>query len=341
MSPRIASLLAVSATSLFAACIDQPDVVEETAAAIEQENGGLDMEDEAPMFGVDDEFAAAAVEQSASYDDAMAEDTEIAEMRIDGLRARVLLVWGQLPPDPEPEASARNWSGRIDVNRGGIVVRRTIGFEEATDRLLVRDTRTAVAFTSVTRPFVDGLLLDIVDPTPDADEPFTLTYTSADGTNVRELALDDLIAGPVVADVDDQGNRVVASLVRDDDRCNHGFGRGRWRAFRPELGRLHGVIADADGDPIGHIRGVWGKRDASGEQVFFGKYIANDGGFNGIFAGHYRDGEMHGRWMTRDGEAGRLDGMYRTRETDVGVGGGFLLRWAETTCAQDIAEDSL
>ena len=77
-----------------------------------------------------------------------------------------------------------------------------------------------------------------------------------------------------------------------------------------------------------------------GEQVFFGKYIANDGGFNGIFAGHYADGEMHGRWFNRNGEAGRLDGLYRTRDLDEGVGGGFLLRWAESTCAQDIPEDA-
>ena len=47
----------------------------------------------------------------------------------------------------------------IGAGRGAILVRRTIGFEEATDRLLPRSDRFDVSFHSITRPFADGLVL--------------------------------------------------------------------------------------------------------------------------------------------------------------------------------------
>ncbi len=340
MIPRSLTLrtwLATTATVLsFAACIDAESEVDEVAAAIELDNGGLDTEDEAPMFGADQQFAAASIEGGDAYVDAMAEDDATVEMRAiaGALRARLVVVWGQLPPDLEPETESRDWSGRLSVNRGAIVVRRTIGFEEATDRVLPRTDRTAIDFDTQTRPFADGLVLELVDPDPANAEPLTLTYDLDDGSS-HALAIADLLAGPVSAEVDDQGNRIVATLVRDGDACDHGFGRGRWRAVGDGLGRMMGMIADADGAPIGHLRGIWGERQ-NGEQAFFGKYIATDGSFRGIFAGRYADGELHGRWIGRGGDTGRLDGAYRESLPGPEVGGLFLLRWAETSCAQDI-----
>jgi len=339
-SLRLTAWLASTAAVLtLGACLDDDDV-DEVASSLELDNGGLDTEDEAPMFGLEDDFAAADVERGAAYTDTMSEDSETVAMRaIEGaLRARLVLVWGQLPPDRAPEESARDWSGRLRLNRGAIVVRRTIGFEEATDRVTPRTDRAEVAFASVTRPFADGLVLELIDPDPTSAEALTLTYErDAGGSHV--LAVTDLLAGPVVREVDDDGNRIAATLVRDQDSCDHGFGRGRWRALRDGLGRLMGEIADEDGTPIGHLRGIWGER-RNGEQAFFGKYIATDGSFRGIFAGHYREGEMHGRWLSRDGDTGRLDGGYRESAPGAEVGGGFLLRWSETSCAQDITEDT-
>lgn len=339
MIPRSLFLASTATLLTFAACVD--DEVDQVAADLELENGGLDTTDEAPEFGAPDELAAAQIEAGDVYADPMGDDAETVAMRAvaGALRGRIVLVWGQLPPDLTPEAYARDWSGRLAVNRGAVVVRRTIGFEEATDRVMPRTDRLAVDFASITRPFADGLILEVIDPDPANVEPFVLTYAGDDGTS-HELAIEDLLAGPVVRVVDDQGDRVAATLVRDEDGCNHGFGRGRWRALRDGLGRLHGEIADADGAPIGHLRGIWGERH-DGEQAFFGKYIAVDGSFRGIFAGHYRDGQMHGRWLGRDGETGRLDGGYRESLPGRAVGGHFLLRWAETSCAQDIAEDTL
>jgi hypothetical protein len=53
------------AAALLAAC-GQVNDADRVAEAIEQENGGLDMEPEAPMFGVDDEFAEANRRRTSS-----------------------------------------------------------------------------------------------------------------------------------------------------------------------------------------------------------------------------------------------------------------------------------
>jgi hypothetical protein len=337
--PRAFLSTALLLAASGAACTQPADEADEIAAALEQENGGLDMDDEAPAFGLDDDFVAADVDDSVAYADALAEDTETVAM-IDApgaVAADLAILWGQLPPDLAPEDYVRDWSGRLSINRGGLIVRRTVRFEPETDRVLPRTDRTEVRFTSVTRPHNDGLLLTVVDPDPSAG-PLVLTYERDDGAS-HELVLADLLEGPLVRDVGDDGDRIVAvALRRDRDPCDHGFGRGRWHALRDHLGRMIGRIFDAAGEPIGHIRGAWGRRE-SGEQVFFGKYIDAEGRFRGIFGGHYRDGEMVGRWLTRGGEHGRLHGMYRESAPGPRVGGGFVLRWAETSCAADLPVD--
>jgi hypothetical protein len=99
-----------------------------------------------------------------------------------------------------------------------------------------------------------------------------------------------------------------------------------------------GVVGSADGDPRGHVRGIYGVR-RNGEHVFFGKFIDRDGRFRGIMRGHYRDGEFAGRWVVRSGDHGRLHGFYRDRPDDDRLGGAWAARWAETSCAQDLRDD--
>jgi hypothetical protein len=331
---RRSTAFLAAATLALAACVDDGATDADTvAAALEQDNGGLDMEDEAPIFGADDELAAASIEASNAFTDDMAADGESLALAPGAVKASLVLVWGQLPPDLAPEEYARDWSGTLRVDRGAIIVRRTIAFENATDRVLPRTDRTSVEFTSVTRPFNDGLVLTVVDPDPAAG-PMTLTYELADGTS-HSLVLSELLDGPVVVEVDDQGDKIAAIALRDRDACDHGFVRGRWRALRPGLGGMIGVVHDADGTPNGHIRGIWGAR-RNGEQVFFGKYIAEDGTFRGLFAGHYADGELRGRWLTRGGDHGLVHGMYRESLPGRPAGGQFIGRWAETSCAQDL-----
>lgn len=334
---RTLRLPALLACSLLAAagCTDPaPDDTEDISSALELENGGFTTEDEAPQFGEPEVFVAAALENDAAVTDTLDSDTEVAALRArpDALRLRVAVLWGQLPPDRDGEL-AHDWSGRFEVNRGAIVVRRRVGFEEATDRILPRDTRTAVAFDSVTRPFADGLVLEVLaegDPST-----LTLSYIGNDGSRFDVTAA-DVLAGPRSTDRDEQGNRmVVVALRRDRDACDHGFMRGRWHALRDGLGRFRGVVSDADGAPIGHVRGIWGVR-RNGERVFFGKYIDNDGRFRGLLAGHHRNGNFAGRWIISTGDHGKLGGHYRESIPGPEAGGAFIGRWAETSCAADL-----
>ncbi len=334
---RFPALFACSLVAAAGACTDSPqDDADQIVSSIELENGGLDTEDEAPLFDAVDSFAAAAIESDSAYVDPMDGDTEIAALRTRGdvARLRIAAAWGQLPPDRTRD-QARDWSGRIEVSRGALVVRHRIGFEEATDRINPRTDRRSVEFQSVTRPFADGLVLEVL---ADGDlAGITLSYIPNVGDRL-DLSLADLVAGPVSTDRDADGNRiVVTALRRDRDDCDHGFMRGRWHAMRLGFGAFMGVVSNADGDPIGHLRGIYGTR-RNGEQVFFAKYIDRDGQFRGIFTGHYRDGAFAGRWLTRAGEHGRAGGHYRESLPGPEVGGGFVGRWAETSCAADLPE---
>lgn len=334
---RLPTLFACSLVAVAGACTDTPeDEADVIVSALELENGGLDTEDEAPAFGDAEAFANAAIENTAEVTDTMDADSEVVSLRgrADVQRLRVAAVWGQLPPDRTADRR-RDWSGRIEVSRGAIVVRHRIGFEEATDRIVPRDSRTAVQFQSVTGPFSDGLVLEVL---ADADlAGITLSYVPDTGARL-DLRLADLLAGPVTTERDADGNRiVVTALRRDRDDCDHGFMRGRWHALRRGVGAFRGIVTDADGTPIGHMRGIYGER-RNGEQVFFGKFIDRDGRFRGIFGGHYRDGSFLGRWTTRAGEHGRLGGHYRESIPGPEVGGVYVGRWAETSCAADLPE---
>ena len=325
------------AGALTAGCMTDSSTDEaSTQAAIEQPTGGMTTTDEAPMFGAADQFQIAAIEATAAVDDAAATDPNVTAMiaQTGAAQLRVAIVWGHLPPDATITA-VTDWSGTIAVSRGALVVRHTIGFEAATDRLLPRPDLRTVAFDSKTRPFADGLALTIVDPDPAASEALTLTYTPANGGTPIVYQVGDLGKGPVSVDVGSGGDRMVAVGLHHD-ACAHGFLRGRWRAFRDGLGGFLGEVADEDGTLIGHLRGIWGTRK-SGEQVFFGKYIALDGSFKGVLAGHWADDHFVGRWLDRSGDHGRVDGLYRAAPGDLGAGH-FVGRWAEASCAADLPQ---
>ncbi len=331
---RLASFrhLAVATLLVTASACGDVTLEEEVASSLELENGGLDTADEAPLFGDEQLFAAASIEADTAAVDSMTNDAEVVTLRDrpDVAKQRVMLLWGQLPPDRS--APARVWDGRLQLSRGAVLVRREIGFEDATDQVAPRMARTIVGFASTTKPFVDGLVLEVLDPDPANAAPLTLTYTPRGGGDALVFDLDALAAGPVSYDVGADGDRMIATAIEADDACDHGFMRGRWHAVRANLGRFLGVVSDADGEPIGHLRGVWGAR-RDGNRVMFAKYISRDGGFRGIFAGTYGDGTFSGRWIIGTGDHGRAQGRYRESVPGPETGGGFIGRWAETSCA--------
>lgn len=246
-------------------------------------------------------------------------------------RTGVLILWGQIPFDGDV-AAPRDWSGALSVNRGALLVRRVLRFEDATDGIVPRTDVTAVEFSSFTQPHHDGLALEIIAPS--SDEPVVLTYSGTDGT-VIDLPLADLLAGPVSHEVDTAGNRLVAAgIARPLDPCLHGFLRGRWhRVAGTRGGLILGAVVGPLGAPIGYMLGVYGVK-VSGEPVFFAKVIGLGGRFLGLLGGVYGDGQFVGRWIDRSGDLGVLSGHYRESDATPGVGGHYLGRWAERTCAE-------
>jgi hypothetical protein len=306
---------------------------DEIAAALELEHGGFTMEDEAPVFGDEDGFAAAELEEDADYDDPMDQDPAVVSDRgaPDAALYHAAVLWGQMPADVESDVGV-DWSGTLSINRGALIIRRVVAFEDETDEVQPRTDRRTIAFRSVTRPHADGLRLTIVDPQPESADPLVLTYTPDDGAPYS-VEVGALLDGPQSHVVDDLGNRLVAVAMREvADVCQNGFLRGRWHRVRDGRGRFLGVVSDADGEPVGHVRGVYGRRRA-GEAVFFGKFIDRTGRFRGLLGGTYGEGHFAGRWIDRgDPDRGVLAGEYRENERAAGVGGHFLGRWAETAC---------
>ena len=319
---------------------DSFDEEAEIGEAIAQVNGGLDMEDmedEAPMFGEQDRFAAAELETEEAYDDAMEREGDVIAMQreVGASVVHTVMQWGQIPFDPDAEEIV-DWSGTLSVNRGAILLRRVVAFESGLgDGIEPRTSPQELSFRSTTRPASDGLRLTIIDPTPNADEPLILDYSNADGS-VYSVALSDLVAAPQSFDVDDAGNRIVAvAISRSDDECESGTLGGRWHRVARDRGRLLGQVRATDGELLGHVRGVYGERP-DGNRVFFGKYINTEGVFRGIFAGRYLAGHFGGVWLTRSGEVGALGGQYRETIAGPEVGGHFLGRWAERLCGASV-----
>ena len=328
--------LALILATTAAACVDDAQTpteptTDDVASAIEQDNGGLDTTDEAPEFAAGAVFDAAAIEADAVESDAMSSDPSMVALSAPGAANVVahdlLIVWGRFPADPTA-TTTRDWSGSLQLSRGGMLVRRTIAFEQATDRVLPRTSRDLIEFTSVTRPAADGLALTVFDPDAANANPLTLTYTPNGGA-AHALDLSRLAAGPIVVDVGD-GNRILVAGHRRVDNCDHGFMRGRWHALSPNASAYLGVVTNSDGEPIGHIRGIAGQR-MNGDHVMFGKFISRDGKFKGLLKGTYDNGHYQARWIDRAGDHGVAHGVYFPGPAM--RAGGFLGRWAETSCA--------
>jgi hypothetical protein len=327
--------LALLLTLPTAACLDSTgDDNQSVSSALEQPNGGLTTADETAEFGVQADFTAAAIESDSTATDALASDP--ATTAIDSASAsagfRMLVVWGQIPADRDATLS-RDWTGSLEVSRGGLIVRRTIAFEDRTDKLLPRAALDTVSFQSVTRPYVDGLALTVLDPpSPTATGSQTLTYTSSDGASVYTFDLSQLAAGPIVVDAGNGFKMVAIGVHRQAAACDRGFMRGRWHALSAHLGRFLGVVTDENGAPVGHVRGIYGQR-RNGDSVLFGKFIDRDGHFRGLLAGTFDNGRYQARWIDRQGEHGTAHGAYFEGAT--ATAGHFLGRWAESSCTAD------
>lgn len=329
LSLSLALLLALPT----AACLTNGNDSQDVSSAIEKTNGGFDTADEAPAFAADAELTAAAIEVDATATDRLATDPMTVEMDRASAASgfRVVVLWGKMPADRAAQ-EVRDWTGSFKISRGGLVVRRTIAFEDATDHLLPRTALDTVSFQSMTKPFMDGLALTVLDPMPSATAALMLTYTPANGTTSYALDLAQLANGPIVVDAGGGFKMVAIGHHRQTAACDRGFMRGRWHALSPHLGQFLGIVANEDGDRVGHVRGVFGQR-RDGTSVLFGKFIDPEGHFRGILAGSFENGEFRARWIDRRGDHGVAHGAYFEGQT--ASAGGFLGRWAEASCSAD------
>ncbi len=326
--------LALLLASTTVACTTDEATTTETevASALELENGGFDTSDEAPLFADDAAFAAAELEADRPIADPMLDDAEMRTLEsAPGARILdVVVMWGHFRADPNAP-TRHDWSGMLNVSRGALAAHRAIGFEDVMDRVLPRTLRDRIEFVSFTQPRTDGLALRVVDPRPAGDtSALRMTYTPRTQGASYELDLDALATAPVVVDLGD-GNQIVAMARPHRDDCGNGFARGRWHAISPNASAYLGAVLNADGEIVGHMRGIAGQR-RNGDQVFFGKWVNREGQFRGVLRGTYANGELRAKLIDRGGEEGVFHGAYRAGDTL--RHGGFIGRWAETACRE-------
>lgn len=330
--------------------------------------GGLTYTDEAPAFD-DDYYATMSLEdQESASDDPLQDDAEVLAFedaallptgddappppRIVALR----LTWGRLdgaPEDIREEVQGLDWSGRLRVDRGLVVVRRVILFERPRDHLVLpRPDRRSMAWVSHTGPHFDGLIVEIIEPAAPADSASAGTLPpNLLHLVTPQIALDipvaDLAGLDVTRPVDELGNalRLEGHRVTDEDLCPKGFLGGVWLADRDsttaEGGVFKGRWVGLWGRLHGFMRGRYGL-DSSGERVFFGKYIDTRGRCRGLLAGTWEAadengrGRFHGEWHNEiETVEGVLGGDYhRAAERP---GGFYAGRWA-TVCDPEAVE---
>lgn len=304
---------------------DPNDDVATTQSALEKDNGGFDNGDELPNFG-DPAVAEAAPMDAPPAEIADAPDADLPTMR----SYRVALTWGHLPQandasDTDPAPVATDWTGSVSVDAGAIGVKRVIRFDRF-DRLTRRDDRAEVNFVSHTLPHVDGLLLHVVVPAAGSHTLHFATEALTFDIDLDALAKD----GFARKNLGDGFNGVALAGYADVKGCARGFLAGRWVKRAPALGGLRGRVVDGNGDPLGHVRGIWGHAPKKNQNLFFGKYISNDGKTRGLFGGGYGAGEFRGIWGTiNPADTGGLQGVYSDGYENDDGRGVWVARWSE------------
>jgi len=249
-----------------------------------------------------------------------------------------------------------DWSGSVHVDRGGLVVKKTIAFEKEQDYIVDRTDRKTVAFVSKTSHHFDGLALKYRVCRPDVTilptDPNTMVDTRATSTDMIATApalmpilmfespnvpfkagysLEELASlNETIAVGDGNHFRIQSHLIRrvdDEPRYCKGLMHGRGHGFPDREGGVFKGIAVTGGDHlrVGHVVGTYGVHD--GQPVFVGKFISHKGGFIGILKGTYGEGKLKGEIFNKDRKViGSLAGRYGTKEGMAFWGAEFELR---------------
>lgn len=384
-------LMLLVSIGLFAGCSDNDSSLTTTSTTATDNYdgidfslpyGGLTASDESEAFGDDALKAMMYSEDGEMVEDQYANDPDVLELvgmggdpsdpenparpRFTFLRMRWGMVHG--PDDslsvPEGGCGVTDWDGEIHTDRGIVLVRRVIAFENPYDRLIrPRLNRKTVAFVSKTACHFDGLVIQIIERPADVDEknlePNMLHINTASYSG--SFAVSELSQIDEVFHVGNDGNKFQMNgfTLSDIDYCPKGFLSGRFRTMPVEeadtmlveddrpgqrLGKFAGLWTSLEGRTNGFLRGGYGLNE-EGNRVFFGKYITRAGQFRGLLVGTWEPAEdeammasFSGRWVNA---AGTVEGILGGQAHPVQdyPGGFFEGRW--TTLCDDQAEEEI
>lgn len=302
----------------------------EEQISLEKEFGGYETNDESVAFGdtelLEDTIEDQDVADNFATDAAVARALSYNGARPDAAKAYFLrITYGLLEYDSSA-TDIVNWSGSAEVNKGTLVVLKTIRFEGNDAIDLPRDNRKVISFTSQTKTHFDGLLLAVID-NDTTDVAGTFTFTAGDYS--KTLDFSELDSLELLEPVGSSGHQVsIISRVKEYVPFAGGFITGRWIRTSLNGGSFMGRWINSIGTNAGHLRGIWGINRA-GNGVFKGKYINYNGQFQGLIAGEWgyergRDGGfLRGRWVNANRETvGIIRGKFRAGR--LGSRGGFF-----------------
>ena len=303
--------------------------------------GGFNLADEAPGF--DDPVLLGEFDEATlvEYDDPIGRESDIAAAVKRPLPQHYLMItWGNLERDSTINFST-DWSGSLMVDRGAILLKRIIQFEDH-DQILPRVARNKLEWISYTGPAFDGIVVRIL-PRPDIAADSSVADT-ADVANRVTFATGPLTVSFTIAElrdlhrvirVDNMGNAVAFnSVVVYPNACPRGFLGGLWKD-NPDTtgGTFRGMWISEKGAHMGFLKGIYGVNSA-GDRVFFGKWISLNGKFKGILKGQWGyfpeapGGFFEGVYMNRSLRVmGDLKGVWQKSDS-IGGGGFFKGRWA-------------
>ncbi len=321
-----------------------PGIPDAGGIDLNDELGGLTFEDELPAFGEPSMFAEEVLAEDVDYIDDMEDSPEVAGLRNRrGARFYTLRInWGRLvrPADSVDCAAVEivyEWDGSLKVDRGAIILKKTILFDQE-DYIHERTDRRVLEWTSKTSPHHDGVLVQIIDPPARPDsagngpelEPNRVTFTTPQYS--RTFSIDELVRISEMVPVNRCGIAVSFNGFLEPERpCPRGFLAGIWKPVQPDTtapvppdttnfaaadstdrgeirGHFYGNWIQSNGLPAGHLKGIYGV-DSQGRHVFFGKYISLSGQCKGVLRGTYgaisaapfgdTAGYFSGEWVNR------------------------------------------
>ncbi len=307
----------------------------EEELSLDKPFGGFNTEDETVGFG-DPDMIDDFPEDVDVADPFSVDPVTVEALNSDSIKAFfVRITWGLLEGD-STATEVLDWSGFAEINKGTLVVLKTILFEPDDFIQLPRVSRQRIDFTSHILGHFDGIAIAIIDnDTTQEDVEGTLTFTAGNFSTV--LSFSDLDSLDMVESVDvgssDLNYQVsIVSQVKEVEPFEGGFMAGHWVRLRPDGGIFKGRWINSIGTNAGFLRGIWGI-NRRGERVFFGKFISLTGEFRGLMAGEWEFteddhvGVFRGRWVNRSLTLiGVLGGHFTTGRP--GDGRGFFQgRW--------------